>query len=166
MFHRVCSQSRMRAFVLITWHTGCLSLQHAVMIGGVFLYNHKGEVLISRVFRDSVTWGNMYFTCVIYIMWKGGFLVISALVFLNKQNGRVTTEVFFSDCHRSTGYFITYQSHTVNVVINGVATPRFSITSHTCLLHSSPVFSFSHYPTSGINQLCHDSAACSIYFVG
>lgn len=26
------------------------------MIGGVFLYNHKGEVLISRVYRDSVTW--------------------------------------------------------------------------------------------------------------
>lgn len=25
------------------------------MIGGVFLYNHKGEVLISRVFRDSIT---------------------------------------------------------------------------------------------------------------
>ncbi|XP_019857611.1 PREDICTED: AP-2 complex subunit mu-like [Amphimedon queenslandica] len=25
------------------------------MIGGVFVYNHKGEVLISRVFRDSVT---------------------------------------------------------------------------------------------------------------
>lgn len=24
------------------------------MIGGVFLYNHKGEVLISRVFRDSI----------------------------------------------------------------------------------------------------------------
>ena len=25
------------------------------MIGGVFIYNHKGEVLISRVYRDSIT---------------------------------------------------------------------------------------------------------------
>lgn len=25
------------------------------MIGGIFIYNHKGEVLISRVFRDAVT---------------------------------------------------------------------------------------------------------------
>ena len=25
------------------------------MIGGVFIYNHKGEVLISRVFRDAIT---------------------------------------------------------------------------------------------------------------
>ena len=25
------------------------------MIGGVFVYNHKGEVLISRVYRDNVT---------------------------------------------------------------------------------------------------------------
>ncbi|XP_064384823.1 AP-2 complex subunit mu-like [Halichondria panicea] len=25
------------------------------MIGGVFIYNHKGEVLISRVFRDTIT---------------------------------------------------------------------------------------------------------------
>ncbi len=24
------------------------------MIGGVFIYNHKGEVLISRVFRDDI----------------------------------------------------------------------------------------------------------------
>lgn len=30
------------------------SLQ-GTMIGGVFVYNHKGEVLISRVYRDNVT---------------------------------------------------------------------------------------------------------------
>ena len=26
------------------------------MIGGLFIYNHKGEVLISRVYRDDVGW--------------------------------------------------------------------------------------------------------------
>ena len=26
-----------------------------VMIGGVFVYNHKGEVMVSRVYRDSIT---------------------------------------------------------------------------------------------------------------
>ena len=31
------------------------TIYFVVMIGGVFVYNHKGEVLISRVFRDSVT---------------------------------------------------------------------------------------------------------------
>ncbi|VDM85423.1 unnamed protein product, partial [Strongylus vulgaris] len=25
------------------------------MIGGLFVYNHKGEVLISRIYRDDVT---------------------------------------------------------------------------------------------------------------
>lgn len=25
-----------------------------VMIGGLFVYNHKGEVLISRIYRDDV----------------------------------------------------------------------------------------------------------------
>jgi AP-2 complex subunit mu-1 len=25
-----------------------------VMIGGLFIYNHKGEVLISRVYRDDI----------------------------------------------------------------------------------------------------------------
>jgi len=24
------------------------------MIGGLFIYNHKGEVLISRVYRDDI----------------------------------------------------------------------------------------------------------------
>jgi hypothetical protein len=24
------------------------------MIGGVFMYNHKGEVLISRIYRDDI----------------------------------------------------------------------------------------------------------------
>lgn len=24
------------------------------MIGGIFIYNHKGEVLISRVYRDDI----------------------------------------------------------------------------------------------------------------
>ena len=24
------------------------------MIGGLFMYNHKGEVLISRIFRDDI----------------------------------------------------------------------------------------------------------------
>ena len=26
------------------------------MIGGLFIYNHKGEVLISRVYRDDIGW--------------------------------------------------------------------------------------------------------------
>ena len=26
-----------------------------VMIGGLFVYNHKGEVLISRIYRDNIT---------------------------------------------------------------------------------------------------------------
>ena len=30
-------------------------LLQGTMIGGVFVYNHKGEVLISRVYRDNVT---------------------------------------------------------------------------------------------------------------
>ena len=25
------------------------------MIGGLFVYNHKGEVLISRIYRDNIT---------------------------------------------------------------------------------------------------------------
>lgn len=25
------------------------------MIGGLFIYNHKGEVLISRIYRDNIT---------------------------------------------------------------------------------------------------------------
>ena len=29
--------------------------QESKMIGGVFVYNNKGEVLISRVFRDTIT---------------------------------------------------------------------------------------------------------------
>lgn len=28
----------------------------ATMIGGLFIYNHKGEVLISRVYRDDIGW--------------------------------------------------------------------------------------------------------------
>ena len=28
----------------------------AAMIGGLFIYNHKGEVLISRVYRDDIGW--------------------------------------------------------------------------------------------------------------
>ena len=32
----------------VTWY---LSVK---MIGGLFMYNHKGEVLISRVFRDDI----------------------------------------------------------------------------------------------------------------
>jgi len=27
-----------------------------IMIGGLFIYNHKGEVLISRVYRDDIGW--------------------------------------------------------------------------------------------------------------
>ncbi len=27
------------------------------MIGGLFIYNHKGEVLISRVYRDDIGFG-------------------------------------------------------------------------------------------------------------
>ena len=26
-----------------------------IMIGGVFIYNHKGEVMVSRVYRDNIT---------------------------------------------------------------------------------------------------------------
>lgn len=26
------------------------------MIGGLIIYNHKGEVLISRVYRDDIGW--------------------------------------------------------------------------------------------------------------
>jgi len=26
------------------------------MIGGLFIYNHKGEVLISRIYRDDIGW--------------------------------------------------------------------------------------------------------------
>ena len=32
------------------------------MIGGLFIYNHKGEVLISRVYRDDIG----------YVQWAGG----------------------------------------------------------------------------------------------
>lgn len=32
----------------------CVWLETVAMIGGVFVYNHKGEVLISRVFRDDI----------------------------------------------------------------------------------------------------------------
>ena len=32
-----------------------LSVLQVIMIGGVFLYNHKGEVMVSRVFRDNIT---------------------------------------------------------------------------------------------------------------
>lgn len=31
------------------------------MIGGIFIYNHKGEVLISRVYRDDIGLINFIF---------------------------------------------------------------------------------------------------------
>lgn len=33
-----------------------LQRRELLMIGGLFVYNHKGEVLISRIYRDDVTW--------------------------------------------------------------------------------------------------------------
>lgn len=30
------------------------------MIGGVFIYNHKGEVLISRTYRDDIGYFNRF----------------------------------------------------------------------------------------------------------
>lgn len=32
----------------------CWDWKTATMIGGLFIYNHKGEVLISRVYRDDI----------------------------------------------------------------------------------------------------------------
>lgn len=32
----------------------CSGIEIATMIGGLFVYNHKGEVLISRVYRDDI----------------------------------------------------------------------------------------------------------------
>lgn len=34
----------------------CEAWGAATMIGGLFIYNHKGEVLISRVYRDDIGW--------------------------------------------------------------------------------------------------------------
>ncbi len=44
----------------IAWNKQCLIhfrwwyTDNAKMIGGLFIYNHKGEVLISRVYRDDI----------------------------------------------------------------------------------------------------------------
>ena len=41
------------------------------MIGGLFVYNHKGEVLISRVYRDDIgyvlrhEYNFNYFSCLV-----------------------------------------------------------------------------------------------------
>ncbi len=48
----------MHVFVSNTTDTMAVRSVHPpdfTMIGGVFVYNHKGEVLISRVYRDNVT---------------------------------------------------------------------------------------------------------------
>ncbi len=34
----------------------CEVWRATTMIGGLFIYNHKGEVLISRVYRDDIGW--------------------------------------------------------------------------------------------------------------
>lgn len=43
---------------LLRWGFGfimaCWDWEAATMIGGLFIYNHKGEVLISRVYRDDI----------------------------------------------------------------------------------------------------------------
>ena len=41
-----------RLFVMIS----CDDWWASAMIGGLFIYNHKGEVLISRVYRDDIGW--------------------------------------------------------------------------------------------------------------
>ena len=45
-------QVTLKALENINYHFGRSFLQK--MIGGLFIYNHKGEVLISRVYRDDI----------------------------------------------------------------------------------------------------------------
>ncbi|KAJ9578338.1 hypothetical protein L9F63_005456, partial [Diploptera punctata] len=38
----------------VTRSIGFDGYKQPIMIGGLFVYNHKGEVLISRVYRDDI----------------------------------------------------------------------------------------------------------------
>ncbi len=53
------------------------------MIGGLFIYNHKGEVLISRVYRDDIGYVSQEQSCCkIPKFWVGGGLHVSEKVLI------------------------------------------------------------------------------------
>lgn len=48
------------------------------MIGGLFVYNHKGEVLISRIYRDDVRLFHFY--CFILIVYFSRLFFLKNLI--------------------------------------------------------------------------------------
>ena len=43
-----------KIYIAVHFSITIFCFRSANMIGGLFIYNHKGEVLISRVFRDDI----------------------------------------------------------------------------------------------------------------
>lgn len=50
------------------------------MIGGLFIYNHKGEVLISRVYRDDIGYVSGEKAAVIFLNFSGLYVSHKVLI--------------------------------------------------------------------------------------
>lgn len=53
----------------------CWDWGAAIMIGGLFIYNHKGEVLISRVYRDDIGYVSREKAAVIFLNFSEKVLI-------------------------------------------------------------------------------------------